>query len=145
VQHGQVLDRAAHLHPQLVQPAGHVHGPHVVPEVALDLAHHGGHREGRELHAARRVEPVDGVDQADRADLDDVLHRLVPAAEAGGGVAHQGEVDLDQRRPHPGVLGAAGLQAGQLLEEHLGEGPGFHRVAVGGAAAARPATAGERW
>jgi hypothetical protein len=76
-----------------------VDAAHVVPEVAADLAE----------------------DQADGADLDDVLQRLVPAAEAEGGEADQRQVRLDQRAADPGVLGRAGLQSGKTLEEVLRE------------------------
>ena len=107
-----------------MQPARYVDGADVVAEVPLDLADDGGHREGRELHAAVRVEAVDGVDQPDGADLDDVLHRLVAAAEAGGGVPHERQVGLDQRAAHPGVLRGARLEVLELAEEHLGERPG---------------------
>lgn len=129
MQGGQVLGGAVDLHPQLVQPARYVHGADVVPEVPLDLAHDGRHGEGRELHAPVRVEAVDGVDQADGADLDHVLHGLVAGAEAGGGVAHEREVRLDQRAPHAVVLRSAGRELLQLGEEHLGQGPGVRAAA----------------
>ena len=128
----EVLGGAVHLHPQLVQPARYVDGADVVAEVPLDLADDGRHREGRELHAAVGVEAVDRVDQPDRADLDDVLHRLVAAAEAGGRVPHEREVGLDEGAAHPVVLGGARLQVLELAEEHLGEGPGVG-AAVGAA------------
>ena len=86
---------------------------------------------------ALRVEAVDGVDQPDGADLDDVLHRLVAAAEAGGRVAHEREVRLDERRAHPVVLRRARLEVLELAEEHLGQRPGVRAPAPLGGGSGR--------
>ncbi len=88
---GEFLARPGQLDPQLLDPAGNVHGPGGVTEEALDLTHDVRNGEGGELDLAREVEPVDRLDQADGPDLDDVLRvpEVLATAEAGGGEPHQ--------------------------------------------------------
>jgi hypothetical protein len=66
---------------RFLEPARHLHGPALVPEVALDFANDRGRGEGGKLQAALRLEALDRCEQADVADLDDVLERLASVAE----------------------------------------------------------------
>ena len=115
---GELVAGLGEREPQLLEPARHPHRPGGVAEEALDLADDRRHRERRELHAAFAVEAVDRLDQADRADLDDVLHRLVAAAEAGRRVADEREVQLDE-----GVADVRALRA-VLVERRRAAGTG---------------------
>src|SRR5207237_5088923 len=59
---GELLDSVGDLEEQLLQPAGHSHTPRAITEVALDLTGDRRPGEGGELHAALRVESVDGME-----------------------------------------------------------------------------------
>lgn len=67
---------------QVLDPARHVQSPHVVTEVALDLAGDRRHRVTLEGVAELGVVAVDGLDQSERRDLAQVLGTLAAVAEA---------------------------------------------------------------
>ena len=92
----ELVRHLVHLGGQLLQAPRHAHGPALVAEVALDLAHDGRRGERRELEPTRQVEPVDGLDEADRAHLHEVVEGLAPVLELGGQEAHEVEVAHDE-------------------------------------------------
>ncbi len=92
---------------QVLDPAGHVQRPHVVTEVALDLAGDRRYGVGLEGVAARRVVVVDGLDETEGGHLVQVLQGLAPAAETDGDPLGHGQPGLDQ-------LVAQGLALGPL-------------------------------
>lgn len=73
----------------LLQAAGRADPAALVPEVAADLALHGGAGEGVEVAAARGVEPPDGHHQTDEADLRQLLYLHGRVGVAGGEPADQ--------------------------------------------------------
>ncbi len=85
----QRAERLAHLQYELLGRPRHVDRPALVPEVALDLAEHRGHRVAGEAVAAVRVVAVDRLDQADAGNLDEVLERLAGVAVAGRELARE--------------------------------------------------------
>ncbi|GAA2438405.1 hypothetical protein GCM10010388_28860 [Streptomyces mauvecolor] len=77
----EFLARDPHPAPQVLDAARHMERPHVVAEVALDLARDCRHGVALERGAAGGVVPVDGLDQAEGRDLTEVLKGLAPVAE----------------------------------------------------------------
>ena len=82
----------------------------------LQLARDGVGGVGRKLDAAPGVEAVDRLEQRHRADLDEVVDRLSPVAEAPGEVLGQPEVRLHQLPPDGRV---ASLGQGDELLPHF--------------------------
>ena len=84
------------LEVELLDAAAGAHGPALVAEVPLQLADDRPGREGGEVDAAGRVEPVDRLDQRHRRHLHEVVQRLAPVEEASGELVGQPEVGGDQ-------------------------------------------------
>ncbi|MBD0741581.1 hypothetical protein BG418_08785 [Streptomyces sp. CBMA152] len=103
---GELLAGGADPAAQVLHPARHVQGPHVVAEVPFELTGDGRHGEALERGPALRVVAVDGLHQAERRDLAQVLDGLAPVAEPTG-------QPLGHRQPGPD----------QLLPQCLAFGP----------------------
>ncbi|GHB46434.1 hypothetical protein GCM10010331_37390 [Streptomyces xanthochromogenes] len=93
---GELLRRRTHATPQVLYPARHMKGPHVVAEVPLDLTGDGGHGVTLEGGTAARVVPVDGLDESERRDLTEVLKGLAPVPEAAGEALGHGQPGADE-------------------------------------------------
>jgi len=80
---GQHRARLPELEGEVLHPAGHVHVPRVVAEVALELAGDGDHGVRGE-RAPLGVVPIHGLHEAEPGHLLEVLDALAPAAVAAG-------------------------------------------------------------
>ncbi|GAA4966338.1 hypothetical protein GCM10023238_37580 [Streptomyces heliomycini] len=104
-----------HTVAQVLDPARHVQRPHVVAEVALDLAGDGRHGVRLEGVAARRVVVVHGLDQTEGRHLVQILQGLTAAPETDGDALGHRQPGRDQRVAQHPALGPVG-QPGQAFE-----------------------------
>ena len=98
--HGH-LDRVL----QVLGPAGHVHRPGRVPEVAAQLTGDGGDGEGGERRPEVGVVALDGLEDPEHRHLDQVVQGLALVGEALGAVERQPAVVLDERVAQLAVAG----------------------------------------
>jgi hypothetical protein len=89
----QIVANPGHLQRQVTQRPGHVHTPHPVPEMALDLTGDGGRGVGDEGMPAIRVVPVDGFDQGQRGHLTQVVKILAAVLERAGQSVRQRQIE----------------------------------------------------
>src|SRR5687767_2157850 len=78
-------------------------GPTRIAEVALQLAHDGGHRVAGEGGAAAHVKPVYRFHESHAGDLHEVVDGLVPALVAAREPAHERHEALYQHLPGRGI------------------------------------------
>lgn len=81
---GQLLERLIDRPMGFLQPSRNVEYPGAIAKVPTDLAEDRRRCEACEVHAARRIEPVDRFDQPDGADLDQVVERLAATGISPG-------------------------------------------------------------
>ena len=105
---GEILHLGSDLQVELLNSARGSDRPSLVPEVALELAHHVRHRERRELHSSLGIEAFDRLHQRHTGDLVEVVVRLTPVGKAAGEVVRKAEMVLDDR--------IANFEAVRLLE-----------------------------
>lgn len=116
----QVVADAGDLQAALLQPPRHVHTPHPVPEVALQLAEDRGGGVAGEAGTPVRIVCVHGLDECERCDLLQVVQGLAPVLVAPGQPSGQRQVPAHHGLPQAVTLAATTPWITQLANRRDG-------------------------